>query len=96
MGDNHRLPLLNIDNQFIWIEETKEIINEFEIVYMINPNSHVNKAFREKVGKCMNTTFAGLTQPFNKTTLSNKNTSVLSSLTFYETIILNPRKYFRV
>ena len=37
---------------------------------MINPNLHVNKAFREKVDKSMNNTFGTLTQPFIKNTLS--------------------------
>ena len=36
----------NMAKHFIWIEEAGEHINEFEIGYMINPNLHVNKAFR--------------------------------------------------
>ena len=51
LGDNRRLPLLNTNKSFIWIEETKEHINEFEIGYMINPNLNVNKSFKEKNGK---------------------------------------------
>ena len=46
LGDNNSLPLLHMGKSFIWIEETKERINEFEIGYTINPNLHVNKAFR--------------------------------------------------
>ena len=46
LGDNHRLLLLHKDKRFIWLEETRECINEFDIVYMINPSLHVNKAFK--------------------------------------------------
>ena len=43
LGDNHRLPLLYMDKPFIWLEETGERINEFEVGYMINPSLYVNK-----------------------------------------------------
>ena len=46
LGVNHVLPLLHRAKSFIWIEETKERINEFGIGYMINPNVYVNKDFR--------------------------------------------------
>ena len=69
-GGNHRLPLLHMAKLFIWIEETKELINEFEIGFMINLSLHVNKAFREQVDKCMNNMFGSLTQHFIKNTLS--------------------------
>ena len=46
LGANHGLPLLHKDKLFIWIEETVEFINEFEIGYMIHPNLHINKAIR--------------------------------------------------
>ena len=67
LGDNNCLLLLYMDNFFIWIEETKEHINEFDIGYIINPNFHVNKSFRDQVEKFMNTTFGALTQHFIKT-----------------------------
>ena len=44
----------------------------------------------------MNTTFDALTQPFIKTTLSKKNTSVLVLFMFHETRGINPKKYFIV
>ena len=34
LGKNHRLPLFHMTTSFIWIEETKERINEFSIGYM--------------------------------------------------------------
>ena len=46
LGENHRLPLFNMAERFIWINETKQLINEFTIGYMINPGLNVNKAFR--------------------------------------------------
>ena len=58
--------------RFIWIEETGKRVNEFGVGYMTNTSLHVNKAFKEQVEKCMNTTFYELTQPFTKTTLEKK------------------------
>ena len=56
----------------------KKIINEFTIVYMINPGLNVNNYIREKVEKCMYTIFGEITQPFIKSTKAKKNTSVLA------------------
>ena len=53
LGDNNRLPLFHVAKSFIWLEETKERINEFLIVYMIDPKLNINKAFIEHVNKCM-------------------------------------------
>ena len=64
LGGNHRLPLLHMSKSLIWIEETEERINEFEIGYMINPNFHVDKYFKEQVINGMNNMFGALTQPF--------------------------------
>ena len=63
---------------------------------MINTCLNVNKAFREKVEKCMYTTFGEITQPFIKATLAKNNTSVLALIMFDETISDNPKKYFMV
>ena len=46
LGAYHRLPLLHMAKSYIWLEETKERINEFSIGYMINPNLNINKAFK--------------------------------------------------
>ena len=72
LGTNHRLPLFHMAKHLIWINETKKRINEFEIIYMINPSLHVNKSFKEQVENFMNTIFGELTQPFIKTTLFKK------------------------
>ena len=71
--------------RFIWINETKQHINEFKIGYMINPGLNVKKAFREQVEKCMFTTFGEITQPFIKSTLAKKNKIVLALILFYDT-----------
>ena len=85
-----------MDKRFICLVETGEIINDFEIGYMINPSFHVNEAFRYQVEKCMNTTFGKFTQPFIKATLSKNNTSMLSLIMFHETRGGNSKKYFSV
>ena len=46
---NHCLPLCHMAKCFIWINETKQRINEFNIEYMINPGLNFNNNFREKV-----------------------------------------------
>ena len=54
--------------RFIWINETKKLINEFIIVYTINAVLNVNKSFIEQVEKYMYTKFGEITQPFIKST----------------------------
>ena len=48
---------------YIWLEETKERIDDFSIGYMINPNYNINKALEEQVTKCMKNKFGTITQP---------------------------------
>ena len=69
LGDNHRLPLFNMAKSFIWLEEAKKLINEFQIGYMTNPILNINKSFRKQVNKFMKTIFVAITQPHIKTTL---------------------------
>ena len=96
LGANHSLPLLHKAKFFIWLEETKERINDIDSGYMIYPNLHVNKSFREKVDKFKNNMFGALTQPFIKNTLSKNNTSVLELLMFHDTRGIKSKKAFRV
>ena len=63
LGANNCIPLFYMYKRFIWLEETKEHINQFDIGYTINPNLHVNKAFKEQVINCMNNMFVALTHP---------------------------------
>ena len=53
-------------------------INEFTIVYNINPDLNVNKAFIEQVENLMYNTSGEITKSFIKATSSKNNTSVLA------------------
>ena len=48
-GVNHRPPLLDMSENFVYIHNTEERINEFSIGYMVYPTFHVNKYFKEQV-----------------------------------------------
>ena len=52
LGTNHRLPLSHMAKSFIFLEEKNQRINEFSIRYMMNPNLHKNKAFKDQVRVC--------------------------------------------
>ena len=56
-GTNCCRPLLHMAKRYIWLEETNESINQLYIGYMINPNFHKNKAFKEQVKGCLKNTF---------------------------------------
>ena len=77
LGANHRLPLLHMAKIFIHLPEKNERINEFAIGYMINPILHANKAFKDKVLKCMNNRFGNVTQPFIKNVMKKKNLCII-------------------
>ena len=64
LGANIYILLLHMAKNILWVHKTSELINEFAIVYMINPSFHVNEVFKEKVEKFMNNMFGTLTQPF--------------------------------
>ena len=64
LGTNHILILSHKTKSYIWLEERNERINEFSIGYMNNPNLSIKKYFKEKVTKCMKTTFGGMTQQY--------------------------------
>ena len=40
LGTNCRRPLLNMSESYIWFEGENQLINEFSIGYMMNPNLH--------------------------------------------------------
>ena len=48
LGANNFLPLFHMAKSFIWIEETKERMNEFSIGYMINPNLNIKNHLKRK------------------------------------------------
>ena len=57
---------------------------------------NINKAFREKVDKCVKTTFGPIIQPYIIATLPKNKTRVLALLIFYDTRVDNPKKAFKV
>ena len=78
LGANCRLPLLHMAKSFIFIEKTKERINEFSIGYIINPTFNITKIFKGQVTKFMKATFGTITQPHIRTILAKNNTRVLA------------------
>ena len=46
LGANHSLPLLHMATRFLWLHETGEHINEFDIGYMINPLLNFDKTLK--------------------------------------------------
>ena len=84
LGINHRLPLSYMDKIYIWLEETNQSINEFSIGYMMNPNLHKNKAFREQVKVCLKNKFGTSTTAHISKILLKANTRVLALVMFYE------------
>ena len=72
LGTNHCLPLSHVAKSYIWLEETKELINKFSIGYMINRTLYNNKAFKEQVTKFMKTILGAITQPHISKILKTK------------------------
>ena len=83
LGTNHSLTLSHMDTSYIWIEEKNQRINEFYIGYMMNPNFHKNKVFREQVKVCLKTTFGPSTNAHISKILLKDNTRVLALVMFY-------------
>ena len=46
VGVNHRQPILHMSKIMVYIYSIDDSINEFAIVYMINPSLKFNKVFR--------------------------------------------------
>ena len=82
LGTNNRLPLSHISKSYIWLEETDKVINEFSIVYMMNPNLSINKYFKEQVKVCMKTKFSTSTMTHISKILLKPNTRVFSLVMF--------------
>ena len=66
LGGNNVLPLILMAKSVIQTNETKQRINKFTLVYMINPNLNISKSFRQQVDKCIKTIFGPITQPHIK------------------------------
>ena len=98
LGAYHCLPLSHMAKSYIWLEEIKKRINEFSIGYMIDPKLNINKAFKEKVTKCIKTTFGAITQPHISKILENISVCMsvglsteVPKLTHYCVVLFHPR-----
>ena len=69
---------------YICLEETNQRINEFSIGYMMNPNLHNNKVFREQVKVCLKNIFGPYTNTQIGKILLKNNTIVLALVMFYD------------
>ena len=49
VGVNNRQPIIHITKIIVHLYATYEQINQFSIVYMINPSLHINKVFIKQV-----------------------------------------------
>ena len=78
---------------YIWLEEYNQLITDFSIRNMTNPNLSINKAFKEQVTKCMKTEFVAMTQQHTGKILNKKNTRVLALFMFYNTIQKKQRNF---
>ena len=78
------MPLLHMSKICIWLEETNQRINEFSIGYMMNPNFHKKKAFKDQVKGCLKNTFVPSTNIHIGKILLKPNTRVLALVMFYE------------
>ena len=81
---NHSLPLSHMDKGYIWIEETNQRFHEFSIGYTMNPDSNMNKLFREQVKVCMKTTFLKSAMTHINKILLKPNTRMLALVMFFE------------
>ena len=84
LGAKNCLPLSHMAKICIWIEETNQRINEFSIGYMMNPNLHKKKVFREQVKVGIKNTFGTSTNAHIGKILLKENTRVLALVMMYE------------
>ena len=84
LGTYNRLPLSHMAKIYIWLEETNQLINEFSIGYMMNPNLNTIKAFREKLKVCLKKIFSTSTMAHISKISLKTNTRVLALVMVYE------------
>ena len=71
---------------------TYKQINQFSIVYMINPSLHINKVFREQVEKFLRATFHENKMENIRDVMKKKDTCVIVLMLFYDNKGKNPKK----
>ena len=96
LGDNFRIPLINMSKRKFYIEETNERINEFSFAYMFNPTLHTKKVFKDQVKACLGNTFGADTNKHINNILLRHNTRVISLIVNYDHGSFSARKLFKV
>ena len=84
LGTNHRLTLSNMAKSYIWLQEKNQHINEFSIVYMMDQNLSINKAFKKQVKICLKNRFSTSTLSHINKILLKPDTRVLKLVMFFE------------
>ena len=84
-----------MDKSYIWLEEKNELINDFSIGYMINPNLSIKKSFKDQVTKCKKTTFGAMIQQLISKIVLKKNKSVSIIYVLWDQT-KKPKKNFKV
>ena len=80
---------------FIYIDDIETFINQFAIWYMVNPALNVNKVFRKKVDRFWRETLHQ-SKMFGKINVKNNNMCLILLVIFYDNIINNATKVYRV
>ena len=92
VGINYSEPILHMSKRMVHIYSIYDIINQFEIGYMINPALNVNKVLREKVVKCLSDTYNENTMENIRGCLKKKNICVIALIMFNENNGVKPKK----
>ena len=81
---NHRLPILHLYQRMVDIYTIGKTMNQFEIVYMIDPSFKFNNAFITQGEKCLGYYFSIRVMKTIKMFPMHKNTSVMALIIIYE------------
>ena len=84
LGINHLQPLIHMSKILVYLYMADKQINQFAIVYIINPSLHINKVFIEQVEKCLRATYRENTMYNIIDVMRKKDTCVISLMMFYE------------
>ena len=91
---NRRLPLLHMSKNIVHVNTIEECINQFSIGYIINPTLHVDKVFRDQVGKFPKINISSRWHERYIIFMRKKDTCIIPLVMFYET--KKPTKVYRV
>ena len=75
--------------QFYYINDS---VNQFAIVYMINPSPHFNNLFRKQFERCLIAELYEQTMKNMKYCPKKKNTCIMALIIFYDNNGVKPKK----